>query len=295
MDNPEAWAHSYYDIEEMWGVIELPPDEFFPVDTLELLVLHELAHGLLKLAAEEGVLVEQSCNRVARLARGDFVTPLMNEQRESALGDGFYDVEGADRHSAKREHNLGTARGACAAIDKRKWLAVVADALPKGERDVISALYYEGLSMRETATRLGVDVHTVFRRKDSALKKLRSYYEGLDATAFEDKYAGYSEWTNARKLIELRQPEGGAEHETVYTTHHRCSPANSLARAMDDNDIDLLVFPCGNVGYAMPRNTVFAVRALAPCGACGADLTCQFVWRRGHVNHGGHLWTPAEG
>lgn len=95
----------------------------------------------------------------------------------------------------------------------------------------------------------------------------------------------------ARKLIELRMPEGGAEHPLVYETHHRCAPANALAREMGE-DIDLLVFPVGNVGYGMPLNTVFPVTALEECQACGVLLTAQFVWRRGHVAHNGTLWTP---
>lgn len=97
-----------------------------------------------------------------------------------------------------------------------------------------------------------------------------------------------------RRLIELRMPEGGAEHETVYETHHRCAPANALAREMGD-DIDLIVFPVGNVGYGMPLNTAFAVQALGECDACGRLLTAMFVWRRGHVSHAGSLWTPDQG
>lgn len=173
MDDPKAWAYSFYETNEQWGVIELPPDGFFPPATQELLVLHELAHGLLALAAEEGVLVEQACNRVARLARGDFVSPLMNEQRESIIGDAWYEVEGEERKSAEK-------------LDKSKWLAIVADALPEDEREVISALYWEGLTFRQAAERFGVGVATVNRRRASALTKLHRYYVGLDAFAFGD-------------------------------------------------------------------------------------------------------------
>lgn len=88
-------------------------------------------------------------------------------------------------------------------------------------------------------------------------------------------------------------PEGGAEHEVVYELHHRCPQANALIRTeVGREDMDLLVFPVGNYGYAIPKNVTFAVTAMDPCGACGRLLTAQFVWRSGHVNHAGSLWTP---
>lgn len=173
MDNPDAWGRSFFETNEEWGVIEIPPDGFFPPETLELLVLHELAHGLLELAASEGVLEEQACNRIARLSRGDFTTPLMNEQREAVIGDAWYGVEGEQRDTAEK-------------LDKSKWLAIVADALPTDEREVISALYWEGLTFRQAAERFGVGVATIDRRRASALTKLHRYYIGLDAYAFGD-------------------------------------------------------------------------------------------------------------
>lgn len=96
----------------------------------------------------------------------------------------------------------------------------------------------------------------------------------------------------SRKLVELHRPEGGAEHELVWTTAHRCPQANALIHSVDEEDLDLLVFGIGVVGAGMPLNTVFAVTALGPCQACGSQPTCQFVWRRGHVAHSGSLWTP---
>jgi hypothetical protein len=86
-------------------------------------------------------------------------------------------------------------------------------------------------------------------------------------------------------------PEGGAEHQLAYSTHHRCPQANALVREFG-NDVDLLIFPVGNYGFGMPLNQVFAVTALEECKACGRLLTAQFVWRRGHTHHGGRLWIP---
>ena len=96
----------------------------------------------------------------------------------------------------------------------------------------------------------------------------------------------------SRKLVELRQPEGGAEHQIIWSIHHHCPPANALVRELNDNDADLLVYPVGNVGYNMPVNTVFAVDPLGPCAACGREPRCQFVFRKGHVSHAGSIWTP---
>lgn len=97
----------------------------------------------------------------------------------------------------------------------------------------------------------------------------------------------------SRKLIELKMPEGGMEHEVVYEIHHRCPQANALIRTeVGREDLDLLVFPVGNYGYAMPLNQVFACTAMDDCGGCGRLITAMFVWRRGHVAHAGTIWTP---
>jgi hypothetical protein len=64
---------------------------------------------------------------------------------------------------------------------------------------------------------------------------------------------------------------------------------------LDDEDIDLIVFPVGNVGYTMPKGVPFPVQAVNPCRACGADVGCWFVWQAGHSRVEGQLWTPDNG
>jgi hypothetical protein len=66
-DTPDAWARSFYDIEELWGVLELPGDNLLPPALIELLVLHELAHGLIQVAGASELGEEQACNRIARM------------------------------------------------------------------------------------------------------------------------------------------------------------------------------------------------------------------------------------
>lgn len=97
----------------------------------------------------------------------------------------------------------------------------------------------------------------------------------------------------ARRIIPLKMPEGGAEIDVIYELHHRCGPANALIRTeVGTEDMDLLIFPVGNVGYGMPLDIPFGVQALDSCQACGADVGCYFVWQPGHAAHPGSLWTP---
>lgn len=271
-DNKKAWALSFYDIEEMWGIIDLPVDETHPAPLLELLVVHELSHGLIELAKSGKVAVEQACNRIARLALADYETPLPNEDTARRIGDPWYE-------SGRVKHMAGS-------IDRRAWLAIVVDALPEQDRALVNMLYVEGLSLREAGARLGLnDTNggSMLRRRDRALDKLREYFDKLEN----------AEWHAARRIISLRMPEAGAEHEVIYELHHRCSVANALIRTeVGTEDMDLLVFPVGNVGYGMPRGVPFGVEALDPCASCGQNVGVYFVWQAGHSSHPGQIWTP---
>lgn len=167
-DGVDAWAMSYWDVHEEWGLVELPEDESLPPATLELLVLHELAHGLLKVVGGDGdsAVVESTCNRIARLARRDFVSPLMNEHAASVLGNTWFEEGGTGKRSAS--------------VDRRAWLAVVTDGLPPEERQVITLLYWEGLSIRQAEEVTGLPNATLRRRRDSALKRLHACFTALD-------------------------------------------------------------------------------------------------------------------
>lgn len=263
--SPEGWGLSYYDLDELWGTVEIVGDGLLPDAVQELLVLHELAHGMLQFAKHGGITEEQSCNRIARLARGDFTTPLFNEHHLQMVGDAEF-FGGVDRNSAD--------------LDRRAWLPIVTDALPEREREVINGMYWEGLSLREVAERMGIHHHSVERYRDKALERLRKYYDGLERHA-------------ARKVIALKEPEGGYEHEVVYLIHHRCPEAALLARqGVLEDDTDLIVLPVGNIGFGMPKGIPFAVQSVDPCGACGRDVGCWFVWQAGSTDHPGEIWTP---
>ena len=98
-----------------------------------------------------------------------------------------------------------------------------------------------------------------------------------------------------RRIITLRRPEGGAEHAVIYEMHHRCSVANALVLTeVGTEDMDLLIFPVGNVGYGMPFGIPFGVQALDACSACGANVGVYFAWQQGHSSHPGSVWTPDD-
>jgi hypothetical protein len=156
-DRESAEAMSWYEPAEEWGVVWLPDDSELPPETLELLVLHELAHGLLWNDD-----TELQCDRVARLAQGREDVPWPEEWKMLTNFDAF--------RSAVDPKT----------VEKRPWLAIVVDGLPKVERDVICALYWEGLTYVETCQRLGLARPTMFRHRQRALERLRSMFAALD-------------------------------------------------------------------------------------------------------------------
>lgn len=275
-DQKKAWALSFYDVDEMWAVISLPVDDLHSPALLELLVLHELSHGMLMLCDAGASSEEQTCNRIARLTSGDYDTKFANHDEAERLGENYWKKKVKPRKASGKALTTNF-------LDKRAWLPIVTDALPADERVIINLLYWEGRSLREVAAELGVAHTTVEDRRNKALRRLAEYFAKLENT----------EWHTARRIIALPMPEGGAEHEVVYLLHHRCSVANALIRTeVGSEDMDLLIFPVGNYGYGMPLGIPFGVQALDPCGACGQDVGVYFVWQAGHSSHPGEIWTP---
>lgn len=184
----DAWALSYYDVDEEWGALWLPADEALPPETLELVVLHELAHGLVKIAASGDQPEEAVCNRIARLSLANWTTPGAEEHRAASMGESFYtlndEVERKSGSRRKQYPHAGPRPGG--GVERRPWLAIVSDALPVEQREVVTLLYWEGLSFREAASILSVDVHTVVRRKDKALATLAEYFAALDKKFAKD-------------------------------------------------------------------------------------------------------------
>lgn len=65
-------------------------------------------------------------------------------------------------------------------FDPRPWLPVLLDGLPEREGAVITALFYEGLSLRQVAISVGVSQTHVRRLRDQALERLRSYFDAIE-------------------------------------------------------------------------------------------------------------------
>lgn len=166
----DAWARSFYELSEEWGLIELPPDALFPPATLEMLVLHELAHGLLAVAERSEGDTEVACNRIARLARADYESPLFNEHISMVKPDEYWGGDGKKN---------------TAAIDRRAWVAVIADGLPERQRAVISLIYWNGMSLEQAGEVLGVSKWTVMRDRDIALQRMREYFTAIEDGEFQ--------------------------------------------------------------------------------------------------------------
>lgn len=144
----EVWGRSEYNAEEEWATIQLIPDGKIPLEQLEGLVLHELAHGLLHLANKSEAHTEIVCNRIARLL-GPENAALCNEWNSTNECDwAFKDVT--------------------------PWVKLFVDGLPAEERQVVNALFYEGRTMRALAKDMNMSARTVGRIRDRALERIQS-------------------------------------------------------------------------------------------------------------------------
>lgn len=81
-----------------------------------------------------------------------------------------------------------------------------------------------------------------------------------------------------RRPITLRRPEGGAEHEVTFWTHHNCDAAKVYRLEEGFENVDEVLFPVGIAGYEMPTGVPFEVVTIAPCEACGTYLRQMFMW-----------------
>lgn len=85
------------------------------------------------------------------------------------------------------------------------------------------------------------------------------------------------------RLIELPMPEGGAELEVTFWTHHGCPPSRIYKRGGTDEDfsnIDQVLFPVGIAGSGVPAGVPFEVQTIAECRACGKYLKQMFAWKK---------------
>lgn len=79
-------------------------------------------------------------------------------------------------------------------------------------------------------------------------------------------------------LISLGRPADGEEHGVVFLRNHNCRDAAMFRSALEDRDVDLLIWPVGLIGYQMPLDTPFAVECGNECKVCGSRPWCWFQW-----------------
>lgn len=173
----KSWAESDWSPLSEWGVIYVLDDDDPRLDdrTREMTVIHELAHIFLDLTVPghkyDRAEVERFCNRIARLVLNDWTT--LEPDELAAL----------QKHSGKAQKagEFDIPPG-----DPKVWLKLVIDSLPARERDVINAVYWERLSLREIAERNDESYESVRRTEARALDLMRERFSALRRS--------YDEW-----------------------------------------------------------------------------------------------------
>lgn len=140
----KVWAHGFWNMEEEHVLFEFVPDGALPDTVLEMLVIHEVAHGLVELGKTSEHGEEVVCNRVAKVLKPRAKHP--NEWYKTKKS--FFDLPDETRLGATREL---TAR----------------------QRYVVHALFNENRSLGSVARDLGVTKRAVALCRDAALKKLK--------------------------------------------------------------------------------------------------------------------------
>jgi hypothetical protein len=138
------FALVYFDHEEEFFDVELVPDGTLPVKQLEYVVIHEMTHGLVGYAQQHVSAEEVICNRLARAIT-------------RSKGPNEHHYKGGDL----------TPKGA-----PPPRTAVLVDALPEQEREVISRLFFGQASMGEVAAELGISKRQVGRIRNRALSRM---------------------------------------------------------------------------------------------------------------------------
>lgn len=72
----KCWAASTWSTDDESVTFRFMPDGTLPKDTQELVIIHEVAHGLMELATEHGMTnLEQACWKIARSFRPEALSP----------------------------------------------------------------------------------------------------------------------------------------------------------------------------------------------------------------------------
>lgn len=80
------------------------------------------------------------------------------------------------------------------------------------------------------------------------------------------------------RVYRVPMPEGGDERSVIWERLHGCKDAPYFRSALEDEEIDVLIFPVGLLGQGMPHSTPFVVVSGNPCGVCGKHVQAWFEW-----------------
>lgn len=82
-----------------------------------------------------------------------------------------------------------------------------------------------------------------------------------------------------RRVFPVKRPEGGAERYLALYTHHRCPEmVQAEMKGTYYEDLDLLQFAYGLIGWEQPLDMPFEVVSTLPCEACVKYVRAMFVW-----------------
>lgn len=88
--------------------------------------------------------------------------------------------------------------------------------------------------------------------------------------------------------VRIGRPEDEQEAHLVYVLRrHECKDAFVMRAALEDPDLDMLLFPIGLVGWNIPIGIPFEVPSSSECGVCGKHLRIWAEWT------GSKLFIPA--
>lgn len=177
-ESNEDWANCIWSIEEEWAVIRFGDISNFDKLQLDHLVIHELTHILIALAVAAPAFEEVVCNRIATAITGPTV---------GARGLQVHGIL-----SANPSETLDTActTPSIASAEKRFSVdetALIKDSmplvilrLPRAPRELLCRIFFDGESLSDIGKDLGINRSTVMRRRDNALRLMRSHYEVTD-------------------------------------------------------------------------------------------------------------------
>ena len=80
------------------------------------------------------------------------------------------------------------------------------------------------------------------------------------------------------KVFTVQRPEGGEGVDVKLRAHHNCANANAFRKALDDEDVDLLIWNMSSHGGGMPLFTPFVAVSTEPCMVCGTYVRRWLQW-----------------